>query len=329
MELLERVGSAALRLAVCEYCLDQKGMDEDESSRACEARALLLSALLDEFQLVQMCRVGGRFSGFATNKSLHQQIAFRFLGLITTSSSYRNVQQLIWNRIEKALFQSSEWLNKEAVDPKSWLQEYCQRFYGKQPAYQLLNESGAQHEKTFVVRVTLPDRRWAEASGLSVRAAQKQAAAAITKKLQLSRQLPSRPKAKLEGRTPPFLNTPPDRIDKYLTISAQQVALKLHCDNINEYHLAVALTLPASTRKGIETNVRLKLLGDALETFAFALFIFQAVPIRIVGSSNIAHFTVAICSNNQHSPLFDYLGLETLYAMSRKSNFQNRAKPKS
>jgi dsRNA-specific ribonuclease/signal transduction histidine kinase len=310
VELLQRIGAEGLRLAIFEYCLDQKGMDEVETSRAFQTRTSLLSTFIDEFHLVRLCKAGTKFSGLATNKSLQLELALRFLGLITTSSSYRNVRELIWDRIEKSLFQSPEWLNYEAVDPKSWLQEYCQRFYGKPPTYQLISETGPEHEKTFVTRVTLPDKRWVEASGSSLKVAQKQAAAAITNKLQLSRQMPSRPKPKLAGRTPPYLNPPPDRVDKYLIIAAPRVARKLGCDNINKYQLAVALTVPARIRRDVETNLRLKLLGDALETFAFALFIFQEVPIRAFGSSNIAHFAAAICANSQHVPLFDHLGLE-------------------
>lgn len=310
VEILHRIGAEGLRLAVYEYCLDRKGMDEVETSRAFQAKSSILSTLIDEFGLTQLCRVGTGFGGFATNKALQLELALGFLGLITTSSSYDNIRELIWDRIEKALFQSPEWLEYEAVDPKSWLQEYCQRFYGKPPTYQSISETGPEHQKTFLVRVTLPDKRWVEASGASLRAAQKQAAATITSKLQLSRQMPRRPKPKLDGRTQPYLNSPPERIDKYLTTAAPQLVQKLRCDKITKYHLAVALTLPARIRTDVDTNLRLKLLGDALETFAFALFIFRAVPIRIFGGSNIAHFIAAICGNSQHAPLFDRLELE-------------------
>jgi hypothetical protein len=84
-----------------------------------------------------MCRVGNSFEGLDANRSLQLALAEKFLGVITISSSYRNVWQLIWDRIDSTLFSSSEWLSYDVLDPKSWLQEYCQRFYGgKQLVYQ-------------------------------------------------------------------------------------------------------------------------------------------------------------------------------------------------
>jgi dsRNA-specific ribonuclease len=65
-------------------------------------------------------------------------------------------------------------------------------------------------------------------------------------------------------------------------------------------------------RRGIESNLRHKLLGDALETLAFAVFAFQTFQTRVFGTSNISHFIAAICSNSQHAPLFDRLELEPI-----------------
>lgn len=301
-------------------------MDRVETSRAYQCRVPLLLSILREFDLTSLCRTGNAFDGLDANQSLQLEFADKFLGVMMVSSSYDNVRQLLWERMDSTVFASPEWVSYDATDPKSWLQEYCQRFYGKQPAYQLLDEKGPEHEKTFHCRVVLPDRRAAEASGSSLKAAQKQAAATIIHNLQLTRQMPARAKAKTEIKAPPFLNISPTQIDKYLTVAASDVGRKLQFEAINKYHLAVALTLPASTRRNVETNVRHKLLGDALETLAFVLFVFQSVPMRIFGSSNIAHFIAAICSNRQHAPLFDRLGLEPVVCHEPEVRLSEQAK---
>lgn len=325
LEVVRRIGDEALRTSLYEYCLDQKGMDQVETSRAYQCRVALLRSILDEFQLISMCRTGNAFDGLGANETLQLEFAEKFLGVMTVSSSYSNVRQLIWQRIESNLFSSPQWASYDATDPKSWLQEYCQRFYGKQPAYQLLDESGPEHAKTFRCRVVLPDKRAAEASGSSLKMAQKQAAATLINNLQLTRQMATRAKVKFEV-TPPCLNIPPTRIDKYLTQAASTFAQKLQSETVNKYHLAVALTLPASTRKHVETNVRHKLLGDGLETLAFVLFVFQTAPMRIFGTSNIAHFIAAICSNRQHAPLFDLLGLEPIVGHEPEVRISEQAK---
>src|SRR5579859_843406 len=189
LEVIRRIGDEVLRTSLYEYCLDQKCMDRVETSRAYQCKAPLLLSILHEFDLISLCRTGNAFDGLGANQSLQLEFAEKFLGVMMVSSSYGNVRQLLWERMDSTVFASPEWVSYDATDPKSWLQEYCQRFYGKQPAYQLLDEKGPEHAKTFHCRVVLPDKRAAEASGSSLKAAQKQAAATIINNLQLTRQM--------------------------------------------------------------------------------------------------------------------------------------------
>jgi len=61
-------------------------------------------------------------------------------------------------------------------------------------------------------------------------------------------------------------------------------------------------------RRGIESNLRHKLLGDSLETLAFAVFAFETFQTRVFSTSNISHFIAA----SQHAPLFDRRELEPI-----------------
>jgi signal transduction histidine kinase/dsRNA-specific ribonuclease len=320
VEIVQKIGREAVRTAVYEYCLDQKGLDPWETAIRWQSVNLLILSIVTNFKLVSFCRVGHRFTQLDTNKNLQEALGERFLGGITVASSYTNVRQLIWENIESALFSLSSEVSYQAVDPKSWLQEYCQRFYlGKQPVYSLLSETGPEHQKLFHCRVILPDGRAAEAHGPTLKAAQKLAVVTLIEKFDLGNRLASRKTSVMTGRlinenrpSARCLDVNPGRIDKYLVRAAPGVAARLRCAYIDRDHLAVALTLPASTRKGIETNLRHKLLGDALETLSFAVFSFQALPTRMFVAHNISHFAAIICSNTHQANLFDFLDLGSI-----------------
>ena len=61
-------------------------------------------------------------------------------------------------------------------DHKSLLQEVVQRLFKIQPVYTLVETSGPEHAKSFVVRLELPDGRVFSATGSSIKRAEQQAA---------------------------------------------------------------------------------------------------------------------------------------------------------
>lgn len=63
-------------------------------------------------------------------------------------------------------------------DNKSRLQEIVQKSFRAVPDYKLIESSGPEHEKTFVVRLTMPDGNFFESSGGTVKGAEQTAAAA-------------------------------------------------------------------------------------------------------------------------------------------------------
>ena len=54
VDLIQMIGKAALRTAIYEFCLDQKGMDPAETSRYSQSKEILLSSLLKEFELTSL-----------------------------------------------------------------------------------------------------------------------------------------------------------------------------------------------------------------------------------------------------------------------------------
>ena len=62
------------------------------------------------------------------------------------------------------------------MDPKSRFQEVEQEKVGVTPTYQVISESGPDHDKKFVVGVYLSDELIARGDGFSKQEAQRQAA---------------------------------------------------------------------------------------------------------------------------------------------------------
>lgn len=62
-------------------------------------------------------------------------------------------------------------------DPKSQLQEFCQKTYKENPNYNLLNTTGPDHAKNFTVQLTLPTGQNYCATGTSCKKAEQAAAA--------------------------------------------------------------------------------------------------------------------------------------------------------
>ncbi len=80
----------------------------------------------------------------------------------------KNVVSELPEIIEKRLY----------MDPKSWFQEKAQEETGITPSYRVVEESGPDHDKRFIVGVYLNDKLIATGEGLSKQEAQRNAAAA-------------------------------------------------------------------------------------------------------------------------------------------------------
>jgi ribonuclease-3 len=86
---------------------------------------------------------------------------------------------------------------KGFYDFKTRLQEFCQAHLKSTPTYRVLAEVGPDHDKRFVVSVTLGPREWGRAAGRSKKEAEQMAAAEAHMRMQmagvevLQRDLPS------------------------------------------------------------------------------------------------------------------------------------------
>jgi ribonuclease-3 len=74
---------------------------------------------------------------------------------------------------------------KGFYDFKTRLQEFCQAHLKSTPTYRVLAEVGPDHDKRFVVSVTLGNREWGRAAGRSKKEAEQMAAAEAHLRMQM------------------------------------------------------------------------------------------------------------------------------------------------
>ena len=109
-----------------------------------------------------------------SNKTVLADAMEAILGAIFIDSDYDKVKMVI-HTLWRDKFDS---YNDEAQDPKTTLQELCQRLSGETPRYEVVSISGTAHDPVYTIRVTALSN-FAEASGHS----HKEAEIAVARKI--------------------------------------------------------------------------------------------------------------------------------------------------
>ena len=178
-ERLEFLGDAVLELVVTEELYEQfpeKPEGELTSFRAALVNAKILSevaAVLEVSDFLMLSRGESKDTGRARQYILAN--AFEaIVGAIYLDQGYAVAKKFIDSCVMNLL---EEILNKKLYkDSKSLFQEEAQERVGTTPNYEVLRESGPDHDKQFVVGVYLGKELVAEGEGPSKQIAQEQAA---------------------------------------------------------------------------------------------------------------------------------------------------------
>lgn len=181
-ERMEFLGDSVLSLAISEYLYaNYKKLPEGELSKirasvVCEeslaklAQKLNLSAYLLMGKGELMCKGNQRPS--VTSDAMESVIAAIYL-----DSNFATVKRMILGWLKSEIVEAAEHGGRE-TDFKSALQEYCQS-KGSVPQYEIVTESGPDHNKTFEIKVTLADGQFASGKGPNKKKAQQSAARAM------------------------------------------------------------------------------------------------------------------------------------------------------
>lgn len=184
-ERLEFLGDAVLELVVTDFLYrtyPKKPEGELTSWRAALVKTESLAALADELQIGQFLLMsrGEAKSGGRTRMALLANMVEAIIGAIYLDQGYGQAAEFIEKNINSKLKSILE--AGLHIDAKSHFQEIAQEREGITPHYEVMAETGPDHDKTFEMAVYLGKKLWGKGSGNSKQTAQQAAADAALKK---------------------------------------------------------------------------------------------------------------------------------------------------
>ncbi len=187
-ERMEFLGDSVLGLSVTEYLyLNYKNRSEGELSKirasvVCESSLAKLASSLNLGDYMFMGK-GEKMSGGNERPSITSDAMESVIAAIYLDSGFDTVKKMILDWLEPAIIEAVEHRGRE-TDYKSVLQEYCQS-RGMFPEYELIGETGPDHEKVFEVEVSCGRYKSIRATGSNKKKAQQEAARLMLKKLKV------------------------------------------------------------------------------------------------------------------------------------------------
>lgn len=184
-ERLEFLGDAVLELCVTDFLyksFPDKPEGELTSWRAALVKTESLAELADELNIGQFLLMsrGEAKSGGRTRIALLANMVEAIIGAIYLDLGYDEANRFIERNINAKL----ESILKAGlhIDAKSHFQEVAQEREGTTPHYEVVSESGPDHDKTFEIAVYLGKKLWGKGKGNSKQTAQQSAATNALKK---------------------------------------------------------------------------------------------------------------------------------------------------
>lgn len=179
-ERLEFLGDAVLELIVTEY-LFKKYPDKDEGELTAVRAALVntesiadAAIQLDMNEFLLLSRGESRDGNGRARRIILANAFEALIGALYLDAGYATAHDFI----SKNLFYKTEDIVAKRLwqDPKSRLQEMAQEKLGVTPGYELVSQSGPDHDKKFIVAVVLAGDRAGVGEGKSKQMAEQAAA---------------------------------------------------------------------------------------------------------------------------------------------------------
>jgi ribonuclease-3 len=192
-ERLEFLGDAVLELIVTEYLYKTYPNPEGELTnwRSALVKGETLSEVADDLQMEPYLHLSrGEAKGNGRSRQLILANAFEALiGALYLDQGYditkSFIHRILIGRLEGIIATGAH------IDAKSKFQEVAQERHGITPNYEVLSESGPDHDKEFTVGVYLGKKKIGVGEGASKQAAQQEAAKAALKVLEVEDASPS------------------------------------------------------------------------------------------------------------------------------------------
>lgn len=167
-ERLEFLGDAVLELCVSEYLyrnypnLNEGVMTRARAASVCEA-ALYKAALELELGACLRLSRGEEHSGGRFKPSILADAVEAVLGAIYLEGGMEQARSFVLRVTEKQIRMAVA--NVDAKDYKTMLQEHVQKLHKGNVSYELLEASGPDHQKTFIMRAVIAGKPMGEGSG--------------------------------------------------------------------------------------------------------------------------------------------------------------------
>ena len=186
-ERLEFLGDAILEFIVSREIYD-KYADKEEGYLTALRANLVNTVALSEFAKklnlgsALYLSKGEEDSGGRSNPSLLADTVEAIIGAIFIDRGIGAAEEFI---IENLMMNLEKIISEPLKDPKSRLQEYAQSQGFAAPKYKVVEETGPDHSKKFVIEVIVNDSSWGKGEGKSKGSAEQAAAGqALAKKVQ-------------------------------------------------------------------------------------------------------------------------------------------------
>lgn len=184
-ERLEFLGDAVIELAVTDYLYQNFPNPEGELTnlRSSIVKGLMLGRIAKELKLGDYLFLsrGEQKSGGRTREIILANTFEALVGAIYLDQGYGQANVFIKDFL---LIHLQDIIDRQLYrDPKSSLQEWAQANKGITPRYQVIEESGPDHDKHFSVGVYLDEELLSRGEGASKQKAQEQAAKDALKKI--------------------------------------------------------------------------------------------------------------------------------------------------
>lgn len=183
-ERLEFLGDAVLELVVTDYLFRHHANPEGEltSWRSALVKTESLAALAEKLEIgpyLLMSR-GEAKSGGRSRTALLANLVEATIGAMYLDQGYETAK----NFIEQYIISSLPDILRDGsyIDAKSHFQEVAQERDGITPHYEVLDQTGPDHDKKFTVGVFLGEKEYGRGEGSSKQSAQQSAAQAALNK---------------------------------------------------------------------------------------------------------------------------------------------------
>ena len=192
-ERLEFLGDAVLGMVVASRlyeCLSERPEGELAKAKSVVVSEDTLSGIALELG-VNECLVlgkGEQMSGGSTKKAILADALEAIIGALYLDSGYRASEQFVLTLMNPQINLVLE--NRHHKDYKTLLQEHVQKQHKSIPRYTLTGKHGPDHDRTFLVSVTVPEGTYGPEPGKNKKEAEQACAAVACRALGLEPSIP-------------------------------------------------------------------------------------------------------------------------------------------